>query len=43
MIIWIVASIVGIGVLVMGFVWTRHDQQDATPLIPALVPVRDSK
>jgi hypothetical protein len=43
MIIWIFSTIIGAGVLLMAFVWTRLDQQDPPQLIPAPIPVRDPR
>jgi hypothetical protein len=43
MIIWVFPSIVAAGVLLVGFLRIRRDQQHARALIAALVPVRDSE
>jgi hypothetical protein len=43
MIIWIFPSIISAALLLMGYRWTRHCEQQIASLIPAPVPGRDAK
>jgi hypothetical protein len=42
MIIWIFPSIIGAALLLMGYRWTRHYEQQIARLIPAPLPGRDT-